>query len=83
VRGKHLSTCSPRHRAHGSSEDVFVPWEHVFVLRDRQVTTGQWNRTPAHLLGNNQAQIVADFKNPEARADPNRLATAASSGSSS
>lgn len=37
-------------------DDVFVPWERVFVFRDRQITTDQWNRTPAHVLGNNQAQ---------------------------
>ncbi len=43
-------------------DDVFVPWEHVFVLRDRQVTTDQWSRTPAHLLGNNQAQIRFSVK---------------------
>lgn len=43
-------------------DDVFVPWERVFVFRDRQVTTDQWNRTPAHLLGNNQAQIRFSVK---------------------
>lgn len=43
-------------------DDVFVPWERVFVFRDRQITTDQWNRTPAHLLGNNQAQIRFSVK---------------------
>jgi 4-hydroxyphenylacetate 3-monooxygenase len=43
-------------------DDVFVPWEHVFVFRDRQITSDQWNRTPAHLLGNNQAQIRFSVK---------------------
>ncbi|MGH3663903.1 MAG: 4-hydroxyphenylacetate 3-hydroxylase family protein, partial [Micromonosporaceae bacterium] len=43
-------------------DDVFVPWERVFVFRDRQVTTDQWHRTPAHLLGNNQAQIRFSVK---------------------
>ena len=38
-------------------DDVFVPWKHVFVYRDRAITAAQWNETPAHLLGNNQAQI--------------------------
>ncbi|HWD03791.1 MAG TPA: 4-hydroxyphenylacetate 3-hydroxylase N-terminal domain-containing protein [Amycolatopsis sp.] len=43
-------------------DDVFVPWEHVFVFRDRQITSDQWSRTPAHLLGNNQAQIRFSVK---------------------
>lgn len=38
-------------------DDVFVPWEHVFAYRDRDVVRDQWWRTPAHVLGNNQAQI--------------------------
>lgn len=38
-------------------DDVFIPWEHVFVYRDRTLVSEQWNQTPAHLLGNNQAQI--------------------------
>jgi 4-hydroxyphenylacetate 3-monooxygenase len=43
-------------------DDVFVPWERVFVFRDRETTTNQWNLTPAHLLGNNQAQIRFSVK---------------------
>ncbi|MER5185310.1 4-hydroxyphenylacetate 3-hydroxylase N-terminal domain-containing protein [Streptomyces sp. NPDC002896] len=43
-------------------DDVFVPWEHVFVYRDLDITSAQWNRTPAHLLGNNQAQIRFSVK---------------------
>lgn len=43
-------------------DDVFVPWENVFIYRDRQITSDQWNRTPAHLLGNNQAQIRFSVK---------------------
>lgn len=43
-------------------DDVFVPWDRVFIFRNRQVTTDQWNRTPAHLLGNNQAQIRFSVK---------------------
>jgi 4-hydroxyphenylacetate 3-monooxygenase len=43
-------------------DDVFVPWDKVFVFRDRQITTDQWNRTPAHMLGNNQAQIRFSVK---------------------
>jgi 4-hydroxyphenylacetate 3-monooxygenase len=38
-------------------DDVFVPWEHVFAYGDRKLVADQWNRTPAHLLGNNQAQV--------------------------
>jgi 4-hydroxyphenylacetate 3-monooxygenase len=38
-------------------DDVFIPWKHVFAYRDRQLVADQWNKTPAHLLGNNQAQI--------------------------
>lgn len=38
-------------------DDVFVPWEHVFVYRDRAITRSQFFETPAHTLGNNQAQI--------------------------
>ncbi len=43
-------------------DDVFVPWERVFVFRDRDITSAQWNNTPAHLLGNNQAQIRFSVK---------------------
>ncbi|PCJ56809.1 MAG: 4-hydroxyphenylacetate 3-hydroxylase [Planctomycetota bacterium] len=37
--------------------DVFVPWEDVFVYRDIKKVREQFFRTPAHILGNNQAQI--------------------------
>jgi 4-hydroxyphenylacetate 3-monooxygenase len=37
--------------------DVFVPWEQVFVYRDVRLTRGQFFETPAHILGNSQAQI--------------------------
>lgn len=43
-------------------DDVFVPWERVFAFRNREVVSGSWNRTPAHLLGNNQAQIRFSVK---------------------
>jgi 4-hydroxyphenylacetate 3-monooxygenase len=43
-------------------DDVFVPWERVFAFRNREVVSGTWNRTPAHLLGNNQAQIRFSVK---------------------
>jgi 4-hydroxyphenylacetate 3-monooxygenase len=38
-------------------EDVFVPWEHVFVYRDVAMTRAHFFETPAHALGNNQAQV--------------------------
>lgn len=38
-------------------DDVFVPWERVFVYRNLEVVSAQWYQTAAHLLGNNQAQI--------------------------
>ncbi|WP_088835156.1 4-hydroxyphenylacetate 3-hydroxylase family protein [Paenibacillus tyrfis] len=38
-------------------DDVFVPWEHVFVYRNIEATRDQFHKTPAHVLGNNQAQI--------------------------
>lgn len=38
-------------------DDVVVPWEHVFAYRDIAVTSGQFQRTAAHSLGNTQAQV--------------------------
>jgi 4-hydroxyphenylacetate 3-monooxygenase len=38
-------------------DDVFVPWERVFVYRDIALTRDQFFRTPAHVLGNTQAQV--------------------------
>lgn len=38
-------------------EDVLVPWEHVFALKDPDTLRAQFFRTPAHVLGNAQAQI--------------------------
>ena len=38
-------------------DDVFVPWERVFVYRDVELTRNQFFRTPAHVLGNTQAQV--------------------------
>ena len=38
-------------------DDAFVPWERIFVYRDVELTRGQFFRTPAHVLGNTQAQI--------------------------
>jgi 4-hydroxyphenylacetate 3-monooxygenase len=38
-------------------DDVFVPWEQVFVYRDVERTRAQFFATAAHVLGNTQAQI--------------------------
>jgi 4-hydroxyphenylacetate 3-monooxygenase len=37
-------------------DDVFVPWEHVFIYRNVAVCRDQWWKTPAHVYGNHQAQ---------------------------
>jgi 4-hydroxyphenylacetate 3-monooxygenase len=37
-------------------DNVFVPWEHVFVYRNPELSRDQWWKTPSHLLGNHQAQ---------------------------
>jgi 4-hydroxyphenylacetate 3-monooxygenase len=37
-------------------DNVFVPWEHVFIYRNPEISRDQWWKTPAHLLGNHQAQ---------------------------
>ncbi|PWA05529.1 4-hydroxyphenylacetate 3-hydroxylase, partial [Pueribacillus theae] len=37
-------------------DDVFIPWEHVFVYKDIKLLQAQFHETPAHRLGNNQAQ---------------------------
>ena len=36
---------------------VFVPWERVFVYRNTALTRAQFYETPAHALGNHQAQV--------------------------
>lgn len=38
-------------------DDVFIPWENVFVYRNVDLLRAQFFETPAHVLGNNQAQI--------------------------
>ncbi len=38
-------------------DDVLVPWDNVFVYRDVDLTRAQFFETPAHALGNTQAQI--------------------------
>jgi 4-hydroxyphenylacetate 3-monooxygenase len=38
-------------------DNVFVPWEHVFIYRNLEACQDQWWKTPAHLYGNHQAQV--------------------------
>ena len=38
-------------------DDVFVPWEHVFIYKDIALTRASFFESAAHVLGNNQAQI--------------------------
>src|SRR6476661_8027619 len=38
-------------------DDVFVPWEHVFIYRNIELTRDQWFKTPSHIYGNHQAQV--------------------------
>jgi 4-hydroxyphenylacetate 3-monooxygenase len=37
-------------------DNVFVPWESVYIYRNLQICWDQWWKTPAHLYGNYQAQ---------------------------
>src|SRR5580700_8366368 len=37
-------------------DNVFVPWENVFIYRNVAISRDQWWQTPAHLYGNHQAQ---------------------------
>ncbi len=37
-------------------DNVFVPWERVFIYRNLQICHDQWHKTPAHMYGNHQAQ---------------------------
>src|SRR5712692_265798 len=38
-------------------DDVYVPWEDVFIYRDVDLTAGQFSETAAHVIGNTQAHI--------------------------
>jgi 4-hydroxyphenylacetate 3-monooxygenase len=38
-------------------DNVFVPWERVFIYRDITLCREQWTKTPSHSYGNYQAQI--------------------------
>jgi 4-hydroxyphenylacetate 3-monooxygenase len=37
-------------------DNVFVPWESVYIYRNLEICRDQWWKTPAHLYGNHQAQ---------------------------
>jgi 4-hydroxyphenylacetate 3-monooxygenase len=38
-------------------DNVFVPWERVFIYRNVEISRDQWSKTPSHLYGNHQAQV--------------------------
>jgi 4-hydroxyphenylacetate 3-monooxygenase len=38
-------------------DQVFVPWEQVFIYRNLDICRDQWWKTPSHLYGNHQAQV--------------------------
>lgn len=38
-------------------DDVFIPWEDIFIYKNIELLQAQFHETPAHRLGNNQAQI--------------------------
>ena len=38
-------------------DKVVVPWDQVFVYKNIDICRDQWWATPAHVMGNNQAQI--------------------------
>src|SRR3979490_3093903 len=38
-------------------DNVFVPWERVFIYRNVEISRDQWWKTTAHALGNHQAQV--------------------------
>jgi 4-hydroxyphenylacetate 3-monooxygenase len=38
-------------------DDVFVPWEDVFIYKNIELTAGQFSATSAHVLGNTQSHI--------------------------
>ena len=38
-------------------DDVFVPWEDIFIYKNIELTAGQFSVTAAHVLGNTQSHI--------------------------
>lgn len=43
--------------AYAVFDNVFVPWENVFIYRSIELSRDQWWKTTAHALGNHQAQV--------------------------
>ena len=43
-------------------DDVFVPWEDVFIYKNIELTAGQFSVTAAHVLGNTQSHIRSSVK---------------------
>lgn len=43
-------------------DDVFIPWKDIFVYRNVKLLQSQFFETPAHIYGNNQAQIRLGVK---------------------
>ncbi len=38
-------------------DNVFVPWERIFIYRNVELSRDQWFKTPSHSYGNHQAQV--------------------------
>ena len=38
-------------------DNVFVPWEYVYIYRNVEICRDQWRLTPSHAYGNLQAQV--------------------------
>ncbi|MGZ8530560.1 MAG: 4-hydroxyphenylacetate 3-hydroxylase family protein [Candidatus Binatia bacterium] len=38
-------------------DDVFVPWDDVFIYKNIELTAGQFSATAAHVLGNTQSHL--------------------------
>jgi len=51
-----LSTRFDESDAYVVFDNVFVPWERVFIYRNVELSRDQWRKTPSHLYGNHQAQ---------------------------
>ena len=50
-------TEDPTMKGHSVFDNVFVPWERVFIYRNLELSRDQWWKTPSHLYGNHQAQV--------------------------
>lgn len=52
-----LSSCFDESDSLVVFDDVFVPWEDVFIYKNIEITAGQFSATAAHVLGNTQSHI--------------------------